>query len=293
MADETESRTPTPGSIPTAYRNALFWRWAPALKKVKGIPGGFTCVLYAMASAANAAGRVQFKDGKPIRITDIARGAQVDEKDARRYIEAAIAAGVLDVIGERKRGRAALYALLVSPFPDWGAAAHALESSRRVRKPRDGNPREAAQEQTPADGEYETGREEDPDAFADDSEFGGQPPNFEDPEFGGQPPNFWEGMDWEVRGAAPDGVRGAAPEWFGGQPPNNPCSNQEVPHDMADVVTQAEVPRARAAGEKIDSTGEERWGCGTKRCARCHGRMANRPDRVMCVSCMREETRSA
>ena len=81
-ADDQDARAA--GSVPNAYRNALFWRWAPQMPR--GLSSSFVTVLYALASAADPAGRVRFRDGKAIRIKDIAAAAKADEKDVRRYL---------------------------------------------------------------------------------------------------------------------------------------------------------------------------------------------------------------
>jgi hypothetical protein len=101
--DTEQAEQRASGSVPNAFRNALFWRWAPAMPT--GLPSSFVTVLYALAAAADPAGKVKFRDGKAIRIKDIAAAAKVDEKDCRRYINAAIAAGVVGVEGEQRPGR--------------------------------------------------------------------------------------------------------------------------------------------------------------------------------------------
>jgi hypothetical protein len=94
---------------------------------------GFLTLLYALRAVANANGELRFHgDRKAIRIQDIAKAAGASEKDARRYLNAAVAAGVVGVRGEQRRGRSSLYVLLMCPNPLWGAAEDSLKSSRRA-----------------------------------------------------------------------------------------------------------------------------------------------------------------
>jgi hypothetical protein len=116
-----------------------------------------------------------------------------------------------------------------------------------------------------------------------------------------------------VRGGVPDTVhgripeqsdtvhgRGTTPSMDGVRTPSVAGGTMSylppVATSTEDLETGPHSPqpqvRVGTRGES-DFTGEERWGCGTKRCARCEARMANRSDRIMCVACMREETRTA
>ncbi|MET7933451.1 hypothetical protein [Streptomyces sp. NPDC005322] len=206
-----EQAGPTGGSVPHAFRNALFWRWAPAMPK--GLPTLFVTVLYALSAAADPAGRVRFRDGKAIRIKDIAAACKADEKDVRRAIEAAIAAGVVAIQGERRRGRPALYVLVLSPFPEWDAAVRSLEESKRKR---------AERKPPPWRGEN-----------------GGRSPELSESENGGPPPELTAGTDEEERGTAPRMSSGDRPPFGSGdRPPNNPGIAKELPQDMAEVDEQ-------------------------------------------------------
>lgn len=99
----TEEPTATSGSVPNAFGNALAWRWSRQMPTA--LRRGFLTLLYALRAMANAAGELRFSgDRQPIRIQDIAKAAGASEKDARRYLDAAIHAGVVVVKGERKRG---------------------------------------------------------------------------------------------------------------------------------------------------------------------------------------------
>ncbi|MEV5995376.1 FaeA/PapI family transcriptional regulator, partial [Streptomyces sp. NPDC052115] len=129
-----EQETRASGSVPHAYGNALAWRWSREMPTA--LRRGFLTLLYAMRAMANANGELRFHgDRKPIRIQDIAKAACVREKDARRYLEAATHAGVVGIRGERRRGVATLYVLLLSPAPDWTAAeAHLTATARKPGK---------------------------------------------------------------------------------------------------------------------------------------------------------------
>lgn len=127
----SDEQAPASGSVPVAVGNALTWRWprdmSPYLRRT-----GLVLLLCQLRNFATPSGEVAFNsDRKPIRITDIATAACCREKDARRYLEAAILAGVVRVIGERKRGKATRYAIVPHPFPDWQAAEDYLKSTAR------------------------------------------------------------------------------------------------------------------------------------------------------------------
>ncbi|MEV7584420.1 hypothetical protein [Streptomyces erythrochromogenes] len=99
------------------------------------LKGPFLTLLYALGAAASTDGYMRFRDGKRIRIQDIAAGVGSNEKDCRRYLNAAIAAGVVVVEGERGHGRQALYRIFIHPNPDWSAAVASLaESQPKPRK---------------------------------------------------------------------------------------------------------------------------------------------------------------
>jgi hypothetical protein len=126
--DEQDAR---PGSVPVAYGNALSWKWTRQMStylRRSGLP----LLLCQLRNFANASGEVAFSgDRKPIRLSDIAAAACCREKDGRRYLEAAIRAGVVQVVGQRKRGAATRYVIVVHPFPDWQAAEDYLKSTAR------------------------------------------------------------------------------------------------------------------------------------------------------------------
>ncbi|MFH9013998.1 hypothetical protein ACH4C6_21785 [Streptomyces sp. NPDC017943] len=177
----------------------------PAYVRRSGLP----TLLYALRAMANSAGELRFSgDRKPIRIQDIAKAACANEKDARRYIEAAIRAGVVTVRGERKRGVPTLYVLLVHPFPDWPAAEDYLKTT--ARKP--GKRPAAWSEETESSGDR------------DPNQFG--PPR----------PELTDGTDSEVRVTATPWSSGHRdPMGSGHRDPNNPGVSQELTHESAEV----------------------------------------------------------
>ncbi|PSK52415.1 hypothetical protein B0E38_04741 [Streptomyces sp. 111WW2] len=117
-----------------AFRNRLFWRWSDELPRP--LREGFVKVLHAFGAGANEAGRMVFWDGRIITLKEIARAACVDVKDARRYVDAALAAGVVSMAGERKRGHTPIYAAVVTDTPNWAAAVEVLKATRTEPKRR-------------------------------------------------------------------------------------------------------------------------------------------------------------
>jgi len=210
----TEEQAPASGSVAHAFGNALVWKWTrqmPTTLRRSGLP----TLLYALRAMANPAGELRFNgERKAIRIQDIAKAACADEKDARRYLEAAIRAGIVTVRGERKRGVPTLYVLLVHPFPDWPAAEDYLKST--ARKP----------------GKRPAGW------LGEDGSSGDSDRN----QFGGQRPELTAGTPEEVRGTAPRMSSGdSAPTSSGDSAPNNPGSTHVSTHDGAEVGFQPQV----------------------------------------------------
>ncbi|MBL1107377.1 hypothetical protein JK361_22685 [Streptomyces sp. 5-8] len=197
-----------PGSVPNAYGNALSWKWTrqmSAYLRRSGLP----LLLCQLRNLAAASGEIAFaSDRKPIRIQDIAKAACCDEKDARRYMDAAIRAGVVRVLGERKRGKPTRYALVVSPWPDWQAAEDYLRSTARKRAP------------------------------GWDQSSGDSDPN----QNGGQRPELTAGTPEEVPGTAPRMSSGdSAPNGSGDSAPNNPGGYPWGSQGGADVGFQPQV----------------------------------------------------
>lgn len=248
--EEQESRSG--GGVPNAFRNALFWHWVPAMPKA--LPAAFVTLLYALASAANSGGQLRFKGGDPIRLSAITKATRGDEKEVRRYLDAAIAAGVVMVEGDRGRGKVTVYVILVSPRPDWGAAVASLEASRKKRTGRS----------APVWPEQKNG-DPDPELFEDENGVP-DPELFHDPEPG-------------ERGTGPRWSSGYGPTLSSGYGhPNNPCVTKEEPHETAEVVDQPQVDGPSAL-DKIDPAAEEdttALPAGFVRCAKCHERMVPR-----------------
>lgn len=131
MNGQQQERGPAPI---VEFRNRLFWRWSDELPRP--LREGFVKVLHAFGAGANPAGRMVFWDGRIITLKEIARAACVDVKDARRYINAAMVAGVVTVSGERKKGHTPVYAAVVVDAPDWTAAAEMLKATKPEPKRR-------------------------------------------------------------------------------------------------------------------------------------------------------------
>ncbi|MGW2933974.1 hypothetical protein ACWDA7_19470 [Streptomyces sp. NPDC001156] len=251
-----EQDTRSSGGVPNAFGNALAWKWTrqmPTSVRRTGLP----TLLYALRAMANPAGELRFADRKPIRIPDIAKAACADEKDARRYMDAAIRAGVVGVRGERRRGAPTLYVLLVSPRPDWEAAdAHLKKTARKPGK------RPAA---------WQT----------DDESSGDRDPN----QFGGPRPELTDGTDDEVRGTATRWSSGdRAPIGSGDRAPNNPGKAKELPQEMAGAVFQPQVVGAH--GDQTEPHDDHPW----TRCTECGRPIVpdpRRPDRTIHAACQR------
>lgn len=257
--DEQASRAS--GSVPNAYGNKLAWHWAREMPTA--LRRGFLTLLYALRAMANANGELRFPDG-PIRIQDIAKAAGADEKDARRYLNAAVAAGVVAIKGEQKRGKATLYTLILTPVPDWGAAEDVLKTTRR--KP--GKVPAPWQKLTESSGDRALNQ------------------------FGGPRPELHDDPAEEVRGTAPRMSSGdRAPNGSGDRAPNNPGSTHDSSHDGAGVVFKPQVVGAPGP-QKIHSAQEQDHPAtppvGFLRCTRCHERLIpdpRRPDRTTHSHC--------
>ncbi|MFF7313371.1 hypothetical protein [Streptomyces sp. NPDC008137] len=220
----TEEQAPASGSVAHAYGNALVWRWVPSMPAALKRAHVHT-LLYALRSMANPAGELRFNgDRKPFRIKDIARAAGADEKDTRDRLEAAIKAGVVRVLGERRRGRTALYCLAMDPCPDWAAAVAYLEGVKGLRE------------------EARLKRKAERKAAPWTEENGGRSPELDETENGGPPPELTDGTAGEERGTAPRPRTGdRPPNGSGDRPPNNPGGFPWGSHGRADVGFQPQV----------------------------------------------------
>ncbi|MGW0012438.1 hypothetical protein ACWDVX_22180 [Streptomyces tendae] len=254
----SDDQAPASGSVPNAYGNALSWRWTRAMSaylRRSGLP----LLLCQLRNLASASGEIAFSsDRKPIRIQDIAKAACCDEKEARRYLEAAIRAGVVQVLGERKRGKAARYVIVVHPFPDWQAAEDYLKSTARKRSTGWGPAAESS---------------------------GDSAPN----QNGGQSPELTDGTAEEVRGTAPRMSSGdSAPNGSGDSAPNNPGGFPWGSQDGAEVGFQPQVvgppaPQDHRPQEqpRPDSDSPRDF----IRCARCGDQMIPRFGRTTHAHC--------
>lgn len=265
-----------PGCPPHEFGNALAWKWTKEMPP--SLKGGFLTLLYALRAMSSASGHLRFSgDGKPIRIQDIARAAGCREKDARRFLEAAILAGVVVTIGERRRGKPTLYALVLSPWPSWGAAADYLKSTARPRK---------------AEGPAESSGHSGPNS----GEEGGQGSS------GHSGPNS-PGDDLEVNRAtaARMGSGHSGPIGSGHSGPNNPGSTQELPQERADVVPQpqqragvrdeAEFPEQPDDHETAAPPGAEEPQLDARPCS-CGRGMIVRAERDLCGGCLKDAKRA-
>ncbi|MFC8450325.1 hypothetical protein [Kitasatospora sp. NPDC057223] len=184
--------------------------------------GGFLKVLQSLSALANEDGVVRFRrSGDGIPLGRIADGARCDVKDARRYLRAAMAAGLVKIVGEARKGFAVVYALLVPGWePDWTAAVDSLADSRRKRRRAPGRP-----------------------VWADE-DWAGQPSD-EESQFGEDPGGAHPG---EGRGTVPPGGEGGGPP-----------ATQAVPHgggSQAEIPVVAHVQAPRA-GTRVTREAEE------------------------------------
>ncbi|MDT0472979.1 hypothetical protein RM863_12680 [Streptomyces sp. DSM 41014] len=264
----TDEQAPASGSVPVAVGNALTWRWpremSPYLRRT-----GLVLLLCQLRNFATASGEVAFNaDRKPIRITDIATAACCREKDARRYLEAAIRAGVVRVIGERKRGKATRYAIVPHPFPDWQAAEDYLKSTAR-----DTSKRPPKWSEEPGDTDQSSGH---------------SGPN----QFGPLRPEVTDGTADEVRATpARMGSGHSGPNGSGHSGPNNPGGFPRGSQDRAEAVPQPQVDGP--PGQQIDPQEHhhpERPDAGPApaatagRCRECQIPLI-RPGRQLCAGC--------
>jgi hypothetical protein len=195
-------------------------------------------MLYALRTMASADGVLRYRDGRAIPLGEITAACRSDEKDVRDYLTAAIAAGVVGVVGERKRGKTVVYTLFCAPRPNWAAAAAVLANRRAAP----GAPLPQWPVKQPAD------------SAAEPVSSGGGAPNLAGDEFGAPQPELVEhgsGARTPNSGQGSSGVRtplefgGPHPVGFGGPPPDQPGSTRELHQEMADVAPQPQDVRAQ------------------------------------------------
>ncbi|MGW4043013.1 hypothetical protein [Streptomyces sp. NPDC004721] len=255
-----EQASASSGGVPNAFGNALSWKWTRHMStylRRSGLP----LLLCQLRNLASASGEVAFSsDRKPIRIQDIAKAACANEKDTRRYLEAAIRAGVVRVLGERKRGAATRYVIVPHPFPDWQAAEDYLKST--ARKP---------------------GKR--PAVWSEDTESSGD----RDPNQNGSPrPELTDGTAEEVRVTATRMSSGHRdPNGSGHRDPNNPGGFPGSSHDGAEVSFKPQVVGRsgdQAESHEPDPNDHTTW----HQCPVCHRRIMpdpRRPDRTVHTRC--------
>lgn len=257
MSNDEQDRAS--GSVPNAFGNALAWKWSREMPTP--LRRGFLTLLYALRAMANASGELRFTgDRQPIRIQDIARAAGASEKDARRYLDAAIRSGAVVVKGERKRGRPTLYVIVPTPWPDWKAAEDYLKST--ARKPG----------KRPAPWSPEPGSSGD-----------------RDPNQNGSPrPELTDGTANEVRVTATRmGSGDRDPNGSGHRDPNNPGVTQELSQDGSEVGSQPQ-PQGPPESQDHDSHEDDHAADDTSgwiACARCHDPMLPRYGRTTHAHC--------
>ncbi|MGW0495075.1 hypothetical protein ACWD0Z_06430 [Streptomyces sp. NPDC003007] len=261
--DEQDSRTS--GGVPVAFGNALSWKWTRNMStylRRSGLP----LLLCQLRNFANASGEIAFAgDRKPIRITDIAAASCCREKDARRYLEAAERAGVVRVLGERKRGKATRYAIVPHPFPDWQAAEDYLKATARDNSKR---PPKWVEEPDDADGSS-----------------GHSGPNQNGP----LRPELTDGTENEVRATpAPWSSGHSGPTGSGHSGPNNPGGFPWGSQDGAEGGFQPQLVGPPGdqdeSPQEPDPTDHTTW----RTCPGCNRRIMpdpQRPDRRVHARC--------
>lgn len=214
MPDTEPDRTS--GGVPHTYRLRMAWQWVPRMPPGLRRQKAFLNALQTIAAMADVKGRTRFQDnGQPIRITQLARAMGSDEKDCRRYLTAAIAAGILTTEEAPRRGRVTIYVLVLALNPHWAAALAVLAA----------------------------GGADTTEAATDRTEFGESSPEpnsaREHPSSGDGPPNFRPGTGDRVRGTGPCWSSGdGSPLSSGDGSPNNPGVPMNTPHEMACVGPQ-------------------------------------------------------
>ncbi|MEV5930090.1 hypothetical protein ACPCSG_23880 [Streptomyces cellulosae] len=260
--DEQDGRKD--GSPAHSWGNTLAWNWAREMPRA--LKGGFLTTLYACRTMASKDGFLRFRDGKAIRIQDIAKAAGCREQDVRRYLEAAVRSGAIVVYGERKRGKATLYVLnTLIRWPHWNLAEEYLKATARRRQ----------EPEAPAQSSGHSGTK---------SGEGGSDHSGTN-QFGPQRHELGDGGTGEVRStvARPgSGHSGTTGSDHSG--PNNPGSNHGFPQDVADVVTQPQPSAREDEQPKQPSQPDEDLPYG--RCAGC-GKPLTLAGRSRCGGCRR------
>ncbi|MEV8245012.1 hypothetical protein AB0R01_14720 [Streptomyces rochei] len=232
---DTESPDRASGSVPHTYRLRLAFRWVPGMPRELRRRKAFLFALSTLASLADTAGRSRFngknedQPGQPIRLTQLARAMGTDEKDARRYLAAAIAAGIVTTEQPPRRGRTTVYVLQLPMAPRWEAALAVLDAGRSD---------EDTVTHTPPV-----------------TEFGGPSPEPRDtPSSGVGSPNLGDAEQTRVRGTVPPwGSGDGSPLGSGDGSPDIPGLSTDLHHEMADVGPQVRAAREDEQHDRPDS----------------------------------------
>ncbi len=229
------------GSVPHTFRLRMARQWVPQMPPELRRQKAFLYALATVAAMADAAGRTRWhsKDsgvGRPLRMKELASAMGSDEKDARRYLAAAIAAGILTTEQAPRRGRTTVYVLLVPPTTPRWAAAHAVLTAGCAAV-------------TETDAHAAAGR----------TEFGGASPVLDSParyrSSGDASPNSGAVTAGQVRGTSPHCSSGdASPLRTGDASPNTTRGTHEHPHEMVAVGPQVRDARGHEPHELADDS---------------------------------------
>lgn len=222
------------GGVPHAFRLQMAWRWVPDMPLRLRRNKPFLYALATVASMADTAGRTRWHNrqdenepGRALRLTQLARAMGSDDKDARRYLAAAVAAGVLATEEAPRRGRTTVYVLQLPPVPRWAAALAVLDVGE-------------------------------PATDVDDAhENGGLSPELGEAHSasrtGDSPPNSGPARARRERGTVPPWSSGdSAPMSSGDSPPNIPGVSKNTPHEMVAVGPQVRDARGGHTHDRAD-----------------------------------------
>lgn len=224
MSDQQPNRAS--GSVPHTFRLRMAWQWVPRMPVALRRQKAFLYAVQTVAAMADTAGRTRWHvegedtPGRPLRLKELAAAMGSDEKDARRYLTAAIAAGILTAEQAPRRGRTTVYVLLLPPYtPRWEAALAVLTAGGADTVEDDGH------------------------APADRSGFGEASPVLDTPaahaSSGDASPNFPPVTASQERGTPPRWSSGdGSPSRTGDCPPNKARYYQGTHHEMVSVGPQ-------------------------------------------------------
>lgn len=234
---DTQPESPTSGSVPHTFRLRMARQWVPRMPPQLRRQKAFLYALATVAAMADTAGRTRWharpdEPGRPLPLKELAAAMGSDEKDARRYLAAAIAAGVLTTEQAPRRGRTTVYVLLTPPFtPRWAAALSVLTVGE------------------------ERAAEADAHASAGRVENGGRLPLLDTPAVGASSgdvsPNSAAVTASQERGTSPRWSSGdASPLRTGDCPPNITRGSHDQAHEMVAVGPQLRDARGQETHER-------------------------------------------